>query len=112
MKEPVWMEDWETDGDRIVFGPDGLWLQTTAMHPGPPGCVAKLAAAAPALVRALLPLEWSGCDNWGAQGQCPECGHDIDHTKTCSIDAALVGAGFPDAASRDAAREVLSKGRS
>jgi len=62
---------------------------------------ARMAAAAPALARALLLAEW-GDKNIP---RCPSCdapddsGHEVD----CPVDVALKQAGFPDKASREAA---------
>lgn len=85
----------------------------------------KLAAAAPALVRALLAAEWYP-ENWSVgptdsptrefQGPwCPVCEAEVGnpfpgdrkHQPDCTTELALKAAGLPDQASRDAAREMM-----
>jgi hypothetical protein len=79
---------------------------------------AKLAAAAPALLRALLAVEWGG---WNGEAydpcgdHCPACGGrgpaapvQHRHDGTCDLDAALTLAGLADQASRDAARAAIA----
>lgn len=74
--------------------------------------VAKLAAAAPALVRALLAVEWVQ-DHMDPQYRCanPECGQEREepHCAGCSLDAALTSAGLLDQASRDEARAEIAR---
>ena len=59
---------------------------------GIPEEVARLAAAAPDLARALLELEWTGPE---AHRQCPSCGaSDVrGHYDECTLAAALRKAG-------------------
>ena len=70
---------------------------------------ATLMAASPLMIRALLANEWSG--TWQHGADCPECGNCSRplHNSTCSIDMALTSAGFPDAESRDLAREKMEE---
>jgi hypothetical protein len=91
----------------------------------------QLAAAAPALVRALLATEWSGgrpiYDIYRPDPpaptldrHCPVCGRPRDggpHRTAamspkkgdCSVDAALTAAGLPTQALRDEMRAELTK---
>ena len=73
---------------------------------------ARLAAAAPALVRALLEAEVSGV----RFPQCPVCffhrgegPKGVAHAPVCSLDAALAAAGLPDQASRNEARREIGQ---
>lgn len=68
---------------------------------------ARLMASAPALVRALLLVEWNGCDPVMSESTCPECCAGDMHESDCILDAALQRAGFEDQPSRDAAREMI-----
>jgi hypothetical protein len=80
---------------------------------------AELASAAPAMVRALLKTEWRHlvggkfCDGCPDNNPTPDTPYEpvFDrHSPGCVIDQALTAAGFPDQASRDAARRhLLSK---
>lgn len=72
---------------------------------------AKLVASAPALVRALLPMEFAGEDLAGDRECWYCCASESEgrHNGGCHLDAALTLAGFPDAASRDAARARMSE---
>jgi hypothetical protein len=117
--KPVWREEWEQDYDGFV---DSGWAND---GPGLIGDVrgdtgernearAKLAAAAPALVRALLLSEWPcvegdegsvGPECQGCESQGPRS--EYTHRTSCPVDAALTLAGFPDETSRDAARDIL-----
>jgi len=97
--EPVWLQDCWADVPAPTYE-----LGNEAMD------FARLAAAAPALVRALLAVEW---DDYEGCPCCPSCneardgnGHD---SGACPVDAALTRAGFPDAASRDAARARMAE---
>jgi hypothetical protein len=87
--------------------PDLAWVQRL-----------RLAAAAPALVRALLSVEWidrvERNEGWI---ECPACkggalftptGGLGVHTPACPVDAALTAAGLPDQASRNAARADIA----
>jgi hypothetical protein len=75
------------------------------------------------LVGALLSVEWNGRSNIEPRGRetwrCPECGEhqprwdggvygdgSPDHEPGCIVDIALTKAGYPDQASRDAARST------
>jgi hypothetical protein len=76
---------------------------------------AQLAAAAPAMVRALLAAEYTVPGLY--RPLCGACAFgrlmsdaDPRHTPTCPVDQALTAAGFPDQASRDAARRHLLSG--
>lgn len=83
-----------------VSGPHGDWHQSAR---------ARLAAAAPALVRALLAIEFHKRRPGNLDGEtCHHCfrarGHGID----CPVDAALTAAGLADLSSRDAARAAIA----
>ena len=85
----------------------------------------NLAAAAPALVRALLGLEkWieTGPDGGGPHRRhCPECRGMIElrgeiaklygHTATCCLDAALAASGLLTPESRDEARTLIAEAK-
>jgi hypothetical protein len=86
----LWEETWTADGPLLVVPRaeggrmrsyiDGTWR-------------ARLASAAPDLVRALLAVEWVGdaFDNV----KCPSCGwfQEDGHDQRCAIDVALRKAG-------------------
>lgn len=124
-EKPVWMEDWCAQGGPALYGPEVI------LRRDPDGVAkgyklaaftyvydddrAQLAAAAPALVRALLLAEW-GCVSTlsgplprpADDGrECGGCGYDEPHDDGCPVDSALTLAGFPDQASRDAARALI-----
>lgn len=123
MSKPVWMETWTAYfvwvklGDRVVASfsvtdpPDedldahdhGRECHVTALSACAGNERAALAAAAPALVRALLIGEWGG---WVP---CPVCNRNGPHRDDCELDHALKTAGFPDQASRDAARKLMEE---
>jgi hypothetical protein len=135
--KPVYLEAWVPidDGHTIVID-DGMsrW-NFTGMQIGefhcdeqPIDCMrdcarGNLAAAAPALVRALLAVEWGGYDRDMSTGACPDCPaldspepnkkHDAGwrHGAGCLVDNALTAAGFPDQASRDEARKRIAEAR-
>ena len=113
--KPVWMEEWAYDH---VAGPtidgDAAWSR------GPSDERIRMCAAAPALVRALLAVEWRGVQV-GNVHHCPGCrgaerhGRDYDGENigdgACQLDAALTLAGFPTQASRDEARRVMREAK-
>jgi hypothetical protein len=81
----------------------------------------ELAAAAPAMVRVLVDLEWS-TELVEEIISCPECGQwppyggfhssisaDRYGHKNCPLDAALTAAGLPDQVSRDRLRELIEE---
>lgn len=93
---------------------------------------ARLAAAAPALVRALLSMEWKGRVDWVGDGGwdcCPICDgvspyddvsvdavREIErgmavrgHKPECALDAALTAAGIATSEERDAARREMGR---
>lgn len=83
---------------------------------------ADLAAAAPALVRALLSVEWGFPEDAGGdEAYCSACetfqvgrtpnASVSGHARGCALDAALTLAGFHDAASRDAARARMREAK-
>ena len=100
-----WLETWRTDhdnsGDPTIFRPllagesMALEVATFAIYEAPNSQVSEqyarrdLAAAAPALARALCRLEW-------ATGFCEACYRKgyYCHRPGCSIDAALTAAGL------------------
>lgn len=78
---------------------------------------ARLIAAAPTLVRALLAVEWSG-GTIGRIHHCPACRgadrHCLDYESeriadACPLDAALTAAGLDTAEKRDAARAEIAR---
>lgn len=113
-------QQWESRGGVVrVVGTSSEGLVAFGVVLRPVDLRTELAAAAPALVRALL---WS---EWGVESQsskdgtqvpsvdpdvrsCPGCGYR-SHDEGCRIDAALTSAGFPDEASRRAARDFLER---
>lgn len=77
---------------------------------------ARLAAAAPELVRALVLSEWADMSAGEYHVECPvchlHCGCEVQHTTSshdlaCPVDAALTKAGLPDQVSRETLRSVL-----
>jgi hypothetical protein len=117
-RHDILCEAWVPDGNLIRAGGD-QWLESHGTVWREVHIRAELAAAAPALVRALLWSEWgveSRASNDGTQvpsadpedRSCPGCGYR-SHDEGCRIDAALTSAGFPDEASRKAAREFLER---
>lgn len=77
----------------------------TAALPSLRGMLRQLFAAAPALLRALAAVEWSGHDEWPECPECPECRWSKDvHSRNCPLDAALTAAGLATQEQRDAAR--------
>lgn len=143
-QQPVHLELWRPDGGYVrvpdedrdgFFGQKGAWggscpcIDLTAMERDE--ARAKLAAAAPACVRALLDVEWSLP---GLEGhmQCPDCdgfqpsgirdgdrpyyvnrqGHRTDPERivacACPVDVALAEAGLPTQVERDEMRRLLA----
>lgn len=115
--KPVWLEEWKAETRRAadVVTPcgvlrahiDGPTMARTDVAPIAAVLreeeMARLAAAAPALVRMVLHLE-HGTDD----GLCFDCLHAAgSHHAACEYDALLTLAGFPDQASRDAARALI-----
>lgn len=110
--QPVWLETWSADGPNLKFcGPthdsvrvadiQRLEREFEALAPER----ARLAAAAPAMVRALLVLADTRAEDRRA---C--CASDPGygpHQPDCIADQALKAAGFQDQWSRDAARRRL-----
>jgi hypothetical protein len=136
--KPVWMERWEycLDNARDVGIPHyvvaversgiadrwSLRIRTT-LDSADNEDVARLAAAAPALVRALLSTEWARYSEHDPPEYCAACRRpgpahadgypvhevlkDAGFLERCPVDAALTLAGFDTQASRDAARERM-----
>jgi hypothetical protein len=122
---PVYLETWAVDfysdvwavnGDRIFDNVQSSERRRES--------VAALAAAAPALVRALLSVEWEGYDRDRSSSCCPECGNEFEwghvdptkypwpkHTSECVVDAALTAAGLDTQEKRVAARAEIAKER-
>lgn len=115
----AWMETWIQDRLRPsqVFGDEGLHVADFECggHER-----AHLAAAAPKMARTLLKTEWAGrirdfgetyscCPSCDAFAPGPDYGGSGRHEPRCDHDAALTAAGFPDQASREAAREAIRK---
>jgi hypothetical protein len=116
---PAYLETWLVNGPGIVTD-DSEWLFEGIASDVPPDPERlMLAAAAPALVRALLAVEW-GHETDRFAKTCPECAGRVyrddwsepRHDACCPLNAALAAAGFPDQASRDVARERIQKMRS
>lgn len=117
----VWMGDWRSE-EKGVFMPVRVYAadgETIADVLGGSRRVenAALIAAAPALVRALLRLEWSGHNDSGRPTFtfpcCPACrvaaaNAYVPKHHECWLDAALTAAGFPDHASRYAGRARMA----
>jgi hypothetical protein len=140
--QPVYLELWRPEGGYIrvpdedrdgFFGEKSYWggscpcIDLTALERDEDR--AKLAAAAPACVRALLDVEWSLP---GLEGhmQCPDCdgfqpsgikkgdrpyysnreGHKTDPERAvaCPVDVALTEAGLPTQVERDEMRRLLA----
>lgn len=95
-KKP-WEEDWREMGHTVTEGPEGGWslLLSANRWEGEELAVARarLAAAAPDLVRALLAVEFATYD--GAEIWCPWCSsHGVSsHNPDCLRQAALRKAG-------------------
>ena len=77
---------------------------------------AAIIAAAPRMLRFLLTYEFAGCDTdegWvrgcGSCEQVPRMLLDTQHAAGCEYDALLTDLGFPDTASRDAARKLIAE---
>jgi hypothetical protein len=93
------------DDREILFANDGG--RARSMHSR-----IRLAAAAPAIVRALLVVEWAGWVRNELEDlpSCPHClnvrGH---HDLGCYVDAALTAAGLTDQKSRDEARKEIEE---
>lgn len=134
--KPVWMETWREDKGNVWHddGADGWWefleQPDDDTQAEPHDTRAKLAAAAPALVRALLAVEWRGqpfrsefsggpdADGNNAYhgvarvDRCPQCtGNRWKHGPDCPLDAALTAAGFDTAEKRDAARKMMAEAK-
>lgn len=123
MNTKAWMQTWRADPGSA--SPGGLATVVTGGTAADDGwhpravcqCsndeTASLIAAAPAMVRALLAVEWSVGDP-GRYPMCQECAAsqampgDL-HMDDCAIDSALSAAGFPTQDSRIAARLELNK---
>jgi hypothetical protein len=117
--KPVWLEEWKCEANEkvvVVFDRGGV---SVASHPNVSLAEDRLilAAAAPALVRALLMVEWHRTLKC-PEGVCVVCnssrksGHGVAWTEQrpqCDLNVALTAAGFPDQASRDAARERMRR---
>jgi len=71
----------------------------------------RFAEVGPALLRALLLVEWDKVSSSPESPECPLCGRAqadarYGHQAACILDVALTAAGFPDQVSRDAARRA------
>jgi hypothetical protein len=103
--KPAWLENWSVAGNAAVVDEAGGYVLDDMRDDGP---ALALAAAAPALVRALLRVEWT-FDDEDMSFFCPDCeqSRGEPHRPDCTLDAALTAAGFPDQGSREAARERM-----
>ena len=110
-----WLETWRFDPtDNSVRSDGPVKLVACPFHAsGHERAMADLIAAAPALVRALLEVEWEGHESYPC---CPSCkcgsrltdeGREALCHGECELDAALTAAGLPTQAERDAARERM-----
>lgn len=120
-KRPEWMKDWENVADPesrtgssekdCVRLPGGFIIAFDADTDELAAERARLAAAAPALARALLGMEWAAMDR-DQEHVCAECwGLEHKHEDGCAVDAALTSAGFPDQVSRDDARRMIAEAK-
>jgi hypothetical protein len=106
MRPSEWIADVREDGTAQVYAPSMgpcrvvvPIAETTAEH-------AKLIAAAPELLSALLVAEWRGAIDMRDGQRCPTCQmRSPNHHAKCGLNLALHIAGFTDQASRDAERE-------
>jgi hypothetical protein len=101
----LFLEEWDPQKIAAIttaYGSDFEWTRRRC----------ELGAAAPAMVRVLVELEFPSendddclmCDRIRA----PELGAlKMGHEPGCPLDAALTAAGLPDQASRDKLRELL-----
>lgn len=117
-EKPVWMQAWHAEVKGVfmparVYTADGE-VVAEVLGGSRRESFAALLAAAPALMRALLLAEWpyveadEGCVGAQCQGCEAICGpHIFVHLPDCPVDVVLTAAGFPDQASRDAARERM-----
>jgi hypothetical protein len=117
----VWLANWVWDAGRCKVSDADTGCNALSDEPwdNPPRHDAgRLVAAAPALARELLFAEWrveSGdnarfcerCKGYGYDGDQFTAGQPPKHKLGCTRDGALSAAGFPDQASRDAARAIL-----
>jgi hypothetical protein len=122
----AWEETWRTTDEQLVRGDwyVNSWV-TPFVHPSRGGCAGalKLAAAAPAMARALALVEWA--EETPAHGMCCPCcgrgeweGHSRYQpgniygaepgTVSCELDAALTAAGL-DAAAREEVRRKVER---
>jgi hypothetical protein len=111
MSKP-WLETWEAvslDRTDTVYlrGPelDGRNVRGCEMSRED----GELAAAAPALVRALLDVEWNDFGYCWRCGEDAEKAHPSGHEPDCPIDAALTAAGLVTQTERNAARAEMAK---
>jgi hypothetical protein len=107
---PAWLENWHVSANSVVDDEGGYVLDDMRGD----GWTGKIAAAAPAMVRVLLEVEWDGMND-SLRATCPQCMTEQDwdegkHDSDCTFDAALTLAGFPDQAARNAARERMRQG--
>ena len=125
---PVYLEAWRADGGYVrvpgpddvdgFFGDKGSWDERDEQR-------ARLAASAPACVRALLAVEWATAGLEG-HSQCPECSgfqprltqpdrayffHRMDHHPACPLNAALTLAALPTQTERSEARRQIALAR-
>ena len=123
-----WLENWRADGGYVHVPDedrDGFFGEKSSYGGSCPSISleamerdedrASLAAAAPALVRALLAVEFSPDDD---HHRCPWCGGASPdnpgiwhrgHMNSCRFVALMKEVGLPDQASRDVARAEIAK---
>jgi hypothetical protein len=114
--KPVWLEEWQIYDDErggicVAGRPNNTVVPCDVRLRSEQDM--RLIAAAPALVRALLRIEWSK-DDWTTRniGVCPRCRLELNkdwpgHASGCQLDAALTAAGLDTQAKRDAIREAM-----
>lgn len=107
-----WLEEWYVGKDCVD---DGEPVPVAYLADKTRQDVLKLIAAAPALVRALLAVEYGanrnaiigGWDRWVPC--CPSCeacpAQNETHADDCQLDAALTAAGLPGQVTPDEARK-------
>lgn len=91
----VWEETWKASAmTGYVSGEGSDTIEVLGTRPVER---AKLVAAAPKLVRALLAAEWGGWDDVLGVNRCPVCSFiyndNGDHSPNCELDNALREAG-------------------
>jgi len=108
-----WLEHWEVERHEIIASrcgsvAEGVFIPKSIGHLDGAETI-RLAAAAPAMARALCEVEWRGfavdeanvCPARGCRGEEKKHPHSPD----CALDAALTAAGLDAAAREEVRRE-------